>query len=195
MLQTMRQSTQSTAAKVIIGLIVLSFAAFGLETLLPGGAGTSVAEVNGEEITPFALQEAITQQKRQLVSILGDDIDPALPAMPFKGACSLSGLYDLEPIRVTFLNEVMKLDPDTAKRNSPLYLDPLADIPLILSVGDMETDEFKRHQTELFAAWSAKGLSVDEVRAPDCHHYTIVGHFGDPASDLHKAMIAMMRDE
>ena len=78
MLQSMRQSTQSTAAKVIIGLIVLSFAAFGLETLLPGGSGTSVAEVNGEEITPFALQEAITQQKRQLVSVLGDDIDPAM---------------------------------------------------------------------------------------------------------------------
>ena len=78
MLQSMRQSTQSTAAKVIIGLIVLSFAAFGLETLLPGGSGTSVAEVNGEEITPIALQEAITQQKRQLVSVLGDDIDPAL---------------------------------------------------------------------------------------------------------------------
>ncbi len=78
MLQTMRQSTQSTAAKVIIGLIVLSFAAFGLETLLPGGPGASVAEVNGEEITSIALQEAITQQKRQLVSVLGDDIDPAL---------------------------------------------------------------------------------------------------------------------
>ena len=78
MLQSMRQSTQSTAAKVVIGLIVLSFAAFGLETLLPGGSGTSVAEVNGEEITPIALQEAITQQKRQLVSVLGDDIDPAL---------------------------------------------------------------------------------------------------------------------
>ena len=78
MLQSMRQSTQSTAAKVIIGLIVLSFAAFGLETLLPGGSGASVAEVNGEEITPIALQEAITQQKRQLVSVLGDDIDPAL---------------------------------------------------------------------------------------------------------------------
>ena len=78
MLQSMRQSTQSTAAKVVIGLIVLSFAAFGLETLLPGGSGTSVAEVNGEEITPFVLQEAITQQKRQLLSVLGDDIDPSL---------------------------------------------------------------------------------------------------------------------
>ena len=71
MLQSMRQGAQSTAAKIIIGLIVLSFAAFGLETLLPGGAGTSVAEINGEEITPSALQEAVTQQKRQLVSILG----------------------------------------------------------------------------------------------------------------------------
>ena len=34
--------------------------------------------INGEEISPFALQEAVTQQKRQLVSILGDDIDPAM---------------------------------------------------------------------------------------------------------------------
>ena len=78
MLQSMRQGAQSTAAKIIIGLIVLSFAAFGLETLLPGGAGTSVAEINGEEISPFELQEAVTQQKRQLVSILGDNIDPAM---------------------------------------------------------------------------------------------------------------------
>ena len=78
MLQSMRQGAQGTTAKVIIGLIILSFAAFGLETLLPGGAGTSVAEVNGEEISPFALQEAVTQQKRQLVNILGEDIDPAM---------------------------------------------------------------------------------------------------------------------
>jgi peptidyl-prolyl cis-trans isomerase D len=49
-----------------------------LETLLPGGAGTSVAEVNGEEISPIALQEAVTQQKRQLISILGESIDPAM---------------------------------------------------------------------------------------------------------------------
>jgi arylformamidase len=69
----------------------------------------------------------------------------------------------------------------------------MMDVPMILSVGERETDEFQRHQTELFAAWSAKGLAVTEVAAPDCHHYTIVGHFGDPTSDLHKAMIAMMR--
>lgn len=122
-------------------------------------------------------------------------VDPALPTRPFKGACGLSGLYDLEPIRLTFLNGVLGLTPEQAARNSPLYLDPLADVPLILSVGERETDEFQRHQTELFAAWSAKGLAIEEVAAPDCHHYTIVEHFGDPATELHKAMIAMIRDD
>ena len=121
-------------------------------------------------------------------------VDQALPAMPFRGGCALSGLYDLEPIRLTYLNDVLGLDVETATQNSPQYLDPIGDIPLILSVGERETDEFKRHQAELSAAWSAKGLAVREIPAPACHHYTIVGSFGDPASDLHKAMVAMIRD-
>jgi arylformamidase len=122
-------------------------------------------------------------------------VDAELPARPFQGACALSGLYDLEPVRLTVLNEAIGLVPETVQCNSPLYLDPMMDVPMILSVGERETDEFQRHQTELFAAWSAKGLAVTEVAAPDCHHYTIVGHFGDPTSDLHKAMIAMMRTD
>ncbi len=120
-------------------------------------------------------------------------VDPELPAVPFKGACALSGLYDLEPIRLSFLNEKIGLRPEDAARNSPLLLDPLSDVPLILSVGEIETDEFRRQQDELFAAWSAKGLAVEEVAAPGCHHYTIVGHFGDPASALHRATVAMIR--
>lgn len=78
MLQSMRDGAQSTAAKVIIGLIVISFAGFGLESLLPGGSGTSVAEVNGEEISPQALQQAISVQKQRLAQIFGDQVDPAM---------------------------------------------------------------------------------------------------------------------
>jgi len=77
-LQSLRDGTQSKAIKVLIFFIVLSFAGFGLESLLPGGAGTSVAEVNGTEISPEELQIAIENQKRQLMQILGDSVDPAM---------------------------------------------------------------------------------------------------------------------
>jgi len=123
------------------------------------------------------------------------DVDPALPPHPVRGVCALSGLYDLEPIRLTFMNAVLGIDPQMAVRNSPVGLDPVADIPLILSVGGLETDEFKRHQAELLAAWGTKGLKIEEIPAPECHHYTIVGHFGDSESALHKAMISMIRTD
>ena len=78
MLQSIRSGAQSTGFRVIIFLIILSFAGFGLEQVLFGGTGTSVAEVNGTEITPQELQVAIENQKRQLMQIFGDDIDPAI---------------------------------------------------------------------------------------------------------------------
>ena len=78
MMQSLRSGAQSTGARVLVLLIVLSFAGFGLESVLFGGSGTSVAEVNGVEITPQELQIAVENQKRQLMQIFGEDIDPAM---------------------------------------------------------------------------------------------------------------------
>lgn len=78
MLQDIRQGTQGTAAKIIIGLIVLSFALFGIQSiLLDGGRGT-VAEVNGEAIGPEELQQAINTHKRRLISMMGENLDPSM---------------------------------------------------------------------------------------------------------------------
>ena len=93
------------------------------------------------------------------------------------------------------MNKVLGLKVDDALQNSPVYLDPASDVPLILSVGERETDEFKRQQNEFLATWSAKGLGVMEIAAPNCHHYTIVEHFGDAESALHQAMVAMIRQD
>ncbi len=77
MLQDIRKSTQGTTAKVIIGLIVLAFALWGVENILLGGSKNSVAEVNGEDISPGELQQAMNLQKRRLINEMGDNIDPA----------------------------------------------------------------------------------------------------------------------
>lgn len=78
MLQDIRANAQGTVAKVIVGLIVIAFSFFGIESILLGGSTNAVAEVNGEEITPQALQVAVNTQKRQLLSMMGDNIMPEL---------------------------------------------------------------------------------------------------------------------
>ena len=78
MLQDIRANIQGVVAKIIIGLIVVSFSIFGIESLLFSGGASAVAEVNGEEISPFALQQELSVRQRQLLSIMGDDADPAL---------------------------------------------------------------------------------------------------------------------
>jgi peptidyl-prolyl cis-trans isomerase D len=78
MLQDIRSNIQGTMAKIIIGLIVVSFSIFGIESILVGNSGSAVAEVNGEEISPYALQQEVAVQQRQLLAMLGDQADPAL---------------------------------------------------------------------------------------------------------------------
>ncbi len=78
MLQDIRKNVQGTAAKIIVGLIVISFSIFGIESILLGGGGGGVAEVNGEEISPVELQQAVNTAKRRLIGMMGDNIDPAM---------------------------------------------------------------------------------------------------------------------
>jgi len=78
MLQDIRQHIQGPTAKVVVGLIVISFAFFGIESILVNGGGNEIAEVNGEPIYPQELQQALDTQKRRLMAMMGDKLDPAL---------------------------------------------------------------------------------------------------------------------
>lgn len=78
MLQNIRANSKGTLAKIIIGLIVISFSIFGIESLLVGGGSNAVAEINGEELSPSEVQQTVNLQKRRLLSMLGDNADPAL---------------------------------------------------------------------------------------------------------------------
>lgn len=76
MLQNIRDNIQGLVAKVIIALIVVPFAIFGIESLIGGGGPVDVAKVNGEKISEVELQQAMVVQKRQLLSKMGDKVQP-----------------------------------------------------------------------------------------------------------------------
>ncbi len=78
MLQDIRQNIQGTAAKIVVGLIVISFAFFGIESILLSGGGSGMAEVNGESIQASEVQQLVNTEKRRLISMMGDNIDYSL---------------------------------------------------------------------------------------------------------------------
>ncbi len=58
MLETLRKSTGGILAKILIGLLVLSFAVWGIADVITGGAGSAVAKIGDQEITPDEYQRA-----------------------------------------------------------------------------------------------------------------------------------------
>ena len=119
--------------------------------------------------------------------------DPELPADLVKGGCAVSGVFDLEPVRHTYLNDVLGLDTAAAGRLSPIrLLDDRADPgPLILAVGDAETEAFRRQQADFAAAWRGRGFGCQIVALPDRHHFSAVDALGEPGHPLAAAVRAM----
>lgn len=94
MLQDIRQNIQGTAARVVIGLIVISFAFFGIESILLSGGGSGMAEVNGESIQASEVQQMVDTEKRRLISMMGDNIDYSLLDDQRMGAQALQSIIN-----------------------------------------------------------------------------------------------------
>lgn len=74
MLQSIRDRTQGWIAGIIISLLILSFALWGIHSYFIGGsANTTVAEVNGVEITKGQLAVAYERLRRQMQSQFGSN--------------------------------------------------------------------------------------------------------------------------
>ncbi len=112
----------------------------------------------------------------------------AMGAEPVKGGCSISGIYELEVMRLSYHQEVLKLDPETVRAMSPLRNLPARAGPLICAVGSEETEEFLRQQDEMVAAWRGQGLDARVVDLPGRNHFSAVDALGDPSHPLFAAV-------
>lgn len=111
-----------------------------------------------------------------------------LPADHVKSGCAISGVYDLEPIRLGALNDAVRLDEDEVAALSPMQHLPDRAQRLTLCVGGDELPEFLRQQAEYGAAWRAKGLPGAEMTSVGANHFTVINALGEPASPLYRAI-------
>jgi arylformamidase len=97
---------------------------------------------------------------------------------------AISGIYDLEPIRHSYLNVKLGLDEAMSRRNSPMMQAGGAMKPLSLVAGSAELP-LLRKQTADFAGHRAQyGLPVSYEEIPGADHFTIMNELMSPTGRI-----------
>ncbi len=108
----------------------------------------------------------------------------ALPHPLVQAAIAISGIYDLEPIRHSYLNVKLGLDEAMSRRNSPVMQAGGPMKPLSLVAGSAELP-LLRKQTADFAVHRAKnGLPVTYEEIPGADHFSIMNELMSPSGRI-----------
>jgi arylformamidase len=118
---------------------------------------------------------------------VGDDLPPKL----VPNAMSISGLYDLEPIRNTpFLQQDLQLTPASVRRLSPAFF-PRPRGTLYTLAGINESDEFLRQNQLIRDQWGPTTVPVCET-VPGRHHLDVLHDLADPQARLHDLALRLL---
>jgi len=112
-------------------------------------------------------------------------ISPGMPVDFITGAICISGLYDLDPLRYTTINEKLGLGETEARLNSPLFRQPVGSAPMLLVVGGEERPAFHQQMISFAAKRRSQGIGVDTLILNGLNHFTVVEQLTSPDSPLY----------
>jgi len=112
-------------------------------------------------------------------------LSPGMPDDFIAGAICISGLYDLDPLRYTTLNDKLGLGEKQARLNSPLFTQPVGMAPMLLVVGGDERPAFHQQMATFAAKRRSQGIGVDTLVLEGLNHFTVVEQLAEPDSPLY----------
>jgi arylformamidase len=115
-----------------------------------------------------------------------------LPRNLVKGACCITGIYELTPVLGIEANADIRLPPERVAQNSPLVLPVRNPAPAIVAVGENEPPEWIRQSADYHAMRVREGLPSEFHLVPGTHHFSITDTLSDPGSLLSQAIIRQM---
>jgi arylformamidase len=119
------------------------------------------------------------------------EVDPGLPPQLLAGAMSISGIYDLEPLRLApFLQSDLRLTTASVRRLSPAFF-PRPRRPLRVAVGAGESGEFQRQAALLRDQWGPTSVPACDT-VPCVNHYTILHDLAQPRGRLHAHALQLL---
>ena len=120
--------------------------------------------------------------------------DFGLPEDIIKSATFMSGLGDLEPVRLSFRNETLNLDATQVAGVSLLRSGARVKVrcPMLVAVGEKETPDYRRQSHEVAEYWRGQGNGADLVVLAGRNHFDAVLEWAEPGSSVFKANLALM---
>ncbi|MBK9264654.1 MAG: amino acid adenylation domain-containing protein [Polyangiaceae bacterium] len=115
--------------------------------------------------------------------------DYGLPQDIIKGAIPISGIFDLRPLRHTSMQKNLGLNHEVVLDQSPIFHVPDMGPPLLVSVGDDESAEFKRQSNEYLTLWQRNGLPGRLFIQRGRNHFDAIEGLVDAESVLCKTVV------
>ncbi len=117
-------------------------------------------------------------------SVLGD--------APVRGAILISGIYELEPVRHSWINDVLGLDAARAATNSPTRRVPANSPPVAVVAGSAELPLMRVQSRDYAAALMRARLPCHYEEIAGANHFTILEEMARPDGRLCRLIAEMV---
>lgn len=101
-----------------------------------------------------------------------------------KAGLAISGIYDLEPIRHSYLNVKLGLDEAASRRNSLMMMPNGSVKPLSLVVGGGELALLRKQTADFAAHRAVHGLPVTYEELSGANHFSIMDEMASPTGRI-----------
>jgi len=108
------------------------------------------------------------------------------------GAVLLSGVYDLAPLRVCYVNDRVGMDAQMVELFSPIRHLPIMVDNVLIARGEQETSEYGRQHRDFVTAVRDCTADVTSLIVPNRDHFSVVFDLANPRSDLGREFLRVV---
>jgi len=107
------------------------------------------------------------------------------------GGIAISGIFDLEPIRLSYLNEKLRVSQHDVEPLSPIRNIAASSPPLVVAYGTGELPELQRQSREYANARAKAGLPGELAPLAGHNHFTILEELASPEGALTRLLFEL----